>query len=541
MGTNCGSHPDPDTSNVCSGALGDTVSGRNFCSLSGPAGDDNRDGFCGDIGDSEWYHSGSGSSCQYNDCNESQDFGGGCCNGCCGIAGSSVTCTRSSFKGDPTLCCWRDLACNPPTNKDNACFEDSTQMRTCDPTNRALTSSACQEKVFDYCTGANDSTTAWQGLWTNDNITITGADGSTMKIDQPCYKALYRNLYSNPQNGVESSAACLAEPGVGEPSAAGWKWSQELISAVFAKYISQGGMIDAQEGDPGANIELNQLLYKICLLNPGLCQQSLNNYCSNVTVQDLVNHIETMNWCGCNMQPEQYSTYTNLYQVNPECTPMCNQSGVIPLPSSTNAGGKVCEQSLCIIDNVAISLAQSRVGNGGTGINFSQICSSCGGGSSTTSTASSGGITLSNQTTTSQTCRCVLSNLTFAAVDSTIGSINISQSCGDASCYQQQTINGVVQNVPVPCNSDANYNPYAEYQAKLAAAEASAANSRNYKILLIFVIVIVIIVVIMFVVRPRDGAENSMVLSRPPHKAMPFTELPDLPGKYLSAQDDLLS
>jgi hypothetical protein len=183
-------------------------------------------------------------------------------------------------------------------------------------------------------------------------------------------------------------------------------------------------------------------------------------------------------------------------------------SGVIPLPSNSNAGGKVCEQSLCIIDNVAINLAQSRVGNGGTGINFSQICSSCGGGSSTTSTASSGGITLSSSNTTSQTCSCVLSNLTFAAVDSTIGSINISQSCGDASCYQQQTINGVVQNVPVPCNSDANSNPYAEYQVNLGAAEASATKSRNYNIILIFVIMIVIILVIMFVVRPGGGSRK---------------------------------
>ena len=512
MGTNCGTHYSPDPTNVCSSNVGDTIDGSHFCTYAGPAGNQNRIDYCNNMSDGEWDHNGDGSSCEYDDCHDTTDFGGGCCSGCCGIAGRGVTCTRNGFKADPSLCCWKDLACN--TSNADACFENSSHQRTCDPANRNLAGSACQDRVLSWCMGEDDATTAWQSRWTANNVTITGADSATMQINQPCYKALYRNLYSNATSGTENSAACLAQPGVGVPSVQGWEWSQKLIRQVFSKYISQGGRVDAQEGDPGTNVQLNQMLYKICSLNPGLCQDSLRNYCSNVTTQTLINHIGTLDWCGCNMPDEQYSTYTNLYQVDPECTPMCNQSGVIPIASESSTGGKVCQQSLCIIDNIAISLAQSRVGNGGTGINFSQMCGSCGGGSTSHSSSSLGGVTVIENQTSSQTCSCVLSNLTFGAVNSTIGSLNISQSCGDASCYRVETINGVEQNVPIPCHSEADYNPYANYQAELKSAEADAIKSRNYKILLIFVIVLVIIVVVWIIVRPQDTAEERIVISR---------------------------
>ena len=488
MGTNCSTHNDPDASNVCSQSTGEEISGRNFCTYAGPAGDGNRD-----------------------------DFGGGCCGGCCGIVGDSVTCRRSSFKADPSICCWKDLACN--SSDVNACFEDTSHRRTCDPANRSLAGGDYRDRILDWCTGSNDPTSEWQSRWTADNVTITGANGASTVINRPCYKALYRNLYSNPQNGSENSAACLAQPGLGVPSVKGWEWSQKLIAGVFKKYISQGGRVDAQEGDPGANVQLNQMLYKICLLNPGLCQQTLQNYCSNVTTQTLINHIGTLDWCGCNMPPEQYSKYTNLYQINPEWTPMCNQSGVIPVASESGVGGKVCQQSLCIIDDIAISLAQSRIGNGGTGINFSQMCSSCGGGSTTHSSSSLGGVTIIDSQTSSQTCSCVLSNLTFGAVNSTIGSLNISQSCGDATCYRVETINGVEQNVPIPCNSNVDYNPYADYQKKLQAAQDSAITSRNYKILLIFLVVIIVIVLVLVIVRPQESVEERLVIHRPYKKS----------------------
>jgi hypothetical protein len=497
--------------------VGESTEGDAFCSLAGPAGNQNRIDYCGGMSEGEWYHDGDGGSCEYNNCDDTQDFGSGCCNGCCGIAGRGVTCTRATFKGDPSLCCWRDLACN--NDDTNACFENDDQRKTCDPGDRSLAGSNCRDRVLDWCAGADDPTMGWQSRWTDNNVTITGANAATMQMNHPCYRALYRNLYSTTSltastGEPDNASSCLAQPGIGVPSVKGWEWSQKLIRRVFAKYISQGGRVDAQEGDAGTNVQLNQMLYKICSLNPGLCQDSLKNYCSNVTTQTLISHIGTLNWCGCNMPDEQYSKYTNLYQVNPECTPMCNQSGVIPIASDSTTGGKVCQQSMCIIDNIAISLAQSKIGNSGTGINFSQICSSCGGGSSSTSTTSLGGVTVIDNQSTSQTCSCVLSNLTFAAVNSTIGSLNMSQSCGDASCYREETINGVTQNIPIPCNSDSDYNPYTEYQEKVQSAENNAIKYRNYKILLFFLVVIIIIVVVWLIVRPKETPEERIVITR---------------------------
>src|SRR6185312_7558221 len=92
--------------------------------------------------------------------------------------------------------------------------------------------------------------------------------------------------------------------------------------------------------------------------------------------------------------------YTN-YSLPFQCDPFCSTGDAI-----TNQG-QVCDQSVCIIDNTTVDLADSRTGN----IEFNQVCS-C----------------------ESSNCVCYIANTMFEGSNSTIlGDLDINQNC--TSCY----------------------------------------------------------------------------------------------------------
>lgn len=530
MGSSCDSACAPSHLNECSCDINDVLYGENtgvncFCAPAGSAGDDDREDYCGSIGNDEWHYTGAtGGGCTYNSCYEGTFMGDGCCDGCCGITGQSVTCVRKEFRGHQNVCCWKDFICKPldtiqcSTGRcaPNSCFSDANRSNTCHPDYRDMTSSSCQDNIFDYCTGLGDDTKQWLNRWTEDGIVI-GSGIESVTLNKPCLTALYRNLYSDKISGgycgrgVENSASCNAIPGVGIPSASGLDWSRKLMSQVFGKYVSQGGRPDAQEGDLGSNPAFNKTLYEICKTTPALCDQSLRSYCSYATTRTLVNHIQTLNWCGCYMDDGQYDKYTNLYQINKECTPTCNQSTVISLPSDSGAGKKVCQQSLCIIDDISIELVNSRVGDSGTGINFSQMCSSCGGGTTI----------IGNETDiTSSTCSCIISNNTFKSINSSISSINIQQSCGEATCYAEKTINGKQQIIPVACDSgNSSTDPFSLIALQEQQVLQSAINTRNNYVTLVIFLVIVVIIIIWLILSPQLTPDKNLIIERKARRA----------------------
>jgi len=484
MGTNCNTHPSPNPQNICDNALGDSVYGQHFCTLSG-SHNDAREAFCAGMSSAgEWAFTGTGNgSCYYNDCDEHTDFGGsGCCNGCCGIIGSGVTCSREHFYGDPTLCCLRDYACNGAANP-TTCFDDSSIQRTCSPSNpdtRDQTSTDCRAVMLNYCATGDSEQLAQR--WLGDVI----VQGQT--FSRPCYRTLYRNLYAG------SAASCAATPGVGVPTAEGYAWAQQLIEATMAQYASNGGNLDARPGDSGSDTTLNAMFWGICQGDPGLCAKGLYRYCSDVTTNTISRRVSLLPWCGCYMPDAQYSEYTDLYQVAKECTPTCNLASVIPLTNESGMGKRSCQQSLCIIDDLSLTIAQSQVGLNG-GITFSQVCSGC---------AIAGG---------TGTCSCILSGTTIAIIESEIPSLNITQECGNggiggAACYATtKNANGVITNATrVPCSSQANYNPFAQIQAEDAANKLAATTRHNWLVLAILVAVLVVIMVLwMLLVRPTPG------------------------------------
>ena len=123
------------------------------------------------------------------------------------------------------------------------------------------------------------------------------------------------------------------------------------------------------------------------------------------------------------MSDEQYDSYGGAFGIQKICDPACVlQSAVKPKDPANQFGTLRCDQTICVIDDVSISiLGQSTVGD----INFAQACASCTGGAG---------------------CSCNISDISITAVESTINDINFGQNCGNVNCWQSDA-NGIPQQV----------------------------------------------------------------------------------------------
>lgn len=481
MGNSCSDFKTVDTSNICNDNIDEVFDSRGFCTLRS-SHNQYRNEYCESLSDGEWTRTGNGGyNCYYNSCDEKSEVysGASCCSGCCAITGEATKCRRIAFKGEPLTCCFRDLACNSSSSDNQYCFSDSTKKRTCAPEFRDKSSTQCQDLLYEFCIGKNVNDNVFYSRWL-DTVLIDGTE-----YPQPCYHALYRNLFKN------QAGACLQQSGVGFPNSQGFAWSKELMSDVFRRYTSSGNSLDSRPGE-NTNIEFNSLLWDICLNNPGICQPALNTYCTSVTVDTLIRRPGLSSWCSCYLPDEQYSKYTNLYQINKECTPICNVPGVIPLPDDAGTAIKQCQQSICIIDDVSISLAESKSEN----ITFSQLCGSCGG---------------------TGTCSCVFSNTTITIINSDLeDGINISQECsGNSKCYTEvEQPDGSFKAVEINCSAsdlDAQ-NPYAEVEKQNAYNQQQALNKRNWFVLILFILVTIFIVILWNISKPPPAINNVLTV-----------------------------
>jgi hypothetical protein len=353
----------------------------------------------------------------------------------------------------------------------------------------------CYQVMTDWCTGTDlvtgkpktlpDGTYdhTWRNYWlssaTVDANCHVQNNNQSQTFETPCLNYMYKLMFKG------TPYQCTAKnANNGFPSVDGYKLAQQFFSTMLTKYINEGGNLAVREDQVGDS-QMNNLIWKICNDTPGLCSSALKNMCSTMTANDLIRNVVLQPWCGCYLPPAEYSIYTDLYQINPECTPICNQEGTIPLPSSDGISGKTCNQSTCIIDNVAIELANAKVGGTGQGINFKQMCSNCG----------ANGI-----------CNCTIRNLTFIGVNAAIPSIDVSQSCGgNAQCYKEvPNSNGVPSNIPVPCDKNINYNPYDQIDANNAKKVVSATKYQFLAIIGILLAAILLIVLLWFIFSPKQ-------------------------------------
>lgn len=297
-------------------------------------------------------------------------------------------CIRVAYKGDPGYCCVSDGNANV---RPNPCFDSFGY--TCNIDNRNVTGSVCFDPAIEYCSSA--STT--QALTSNWGTTYP-----------PCLHTLDRWLVG------DTTPFTVAG---GEPIPANlylstltYTKSATTMRLFNTLYTGWGFALGAPQGSPKYNV-IEENIYSICNTAPGICRDMLMNYCSQYSSQDLVSNPNLVRWCGCYLPDSEYTKYVNQYQINKECSPLCFRSGNIPLVNPTGTTPITCNTSTCLIDSISINLLNTTVEGG---INFSQLCGSCGEG----------------------TCTCIMENNTITGVNSSIGgSIDISQSCGSSVCY----------------------------------------------------------------------------------------------------------
>ena len=345
----------PDFSNVCSSSISDKKIMTYWGSASGdyPLG-------CSMIND-EWIVS--SSSTYYNNVNytilpDGTHIEVGF-NAYCNMRGSiGLVCERNSFHGDPIQCCMNNYSCN---NSNNLCFSDNDNKNTCDPSNRYLYGEGCEDHIIDFCSGADvaNNDPSWLSRWKKNGF-CTNIVGEKLFLNMDGDKC---NVIV--PTGSPGAKAC----GFIYPSnfnSEGYYWAKKLMVKVFNKYEN----IDRSFGY-SKEFEDN-IFNEVCCPYSGVCESSLYNLCKNFTPNDIAYDPRLSRWCGCFLPISQYESYSDNYNISKECTPTCNNYNAIP-NAGINNEPVVCQQNVCIIDDITINLVNSSASE----IDLNQMCGGC--------------------------------------------------------------------------------------------------------------------------------------------------------------------
>lgn len=264
------------------------------------------------------------------------------------------------------------------------------------------------------------------------------------------------------------------------------KWQGDQVTSPCRKYVSLNPgvhsqyvpVVDAyvrrylitdhtpitysQEGSQIYDPNIEDVI-QVCQDYPGGCDAVLTDVCSGYTRSDLGANPNLGILCGCFMASQQYDAYTGAFGVSKICDPACVlESAVKPADPSNQFVTLHCNQAICVIDNVTISiLEKSTVGN----ISFGQACSSCSGNAG---------------------CSCNISDISITAVESAVQGISFSQNCGASqpNCFK----------------SDANGIPRQVACSVLDTTSTSGSTSTNGTAVVIIVAIIVIVLILLFII-----------------------------------------
>lgn len=293
-------------------------------------------------------------------------------------------------------------------------------------------------------------------------------------------------------------------------SSAGFTYAKELLEKTLERYTKEGFILGSMPGTPGYN-PFQEILYSdICCRFPSLCSSALGKTCANYTAQQLSYNIPASNMCGCYLSNNEYQKYVNEFQVNIECTPLCNRPGTIPL-SNPDGSAVRCRQDVCIIDDLAINLTTTNI----TGdINITQMCANCSDNSSYDSRASA-------------SCNCNIDANTINVTGNEIGNINISSTCTSTNCTVTNPNTGLIDTIPcslIPSQLAHYDQQYNEQQALLHQQRMN----RNYIILGIIAATIILIIILYVLInhtnKQRPAATKSKDSGNRPQEPAPFHE-----------------
>lgn len=393
----------------------------------------------------------------------------GCCNGGCAVVGSRIQVHRKAYRGNPTNCCFNDVnytdgpidpsgttrpaGCWAGPSSDARTFlPDYERNYTCAPPVRDITAGDCPGRITNYCLGTD----------------LDPSDPEIFKRwfegQQPCSYYANRIMYPDWaffQKG--QSIQKLSEP----PTTTGFATVRQLMGNLLDRYETQGYQLGAIPGTSQYTKYQDQFR-TICQQFPGLCADTLAKNCASYTAHQLSLQPGLVDWCGCHLAASEYQQYVSQYQINRECTPLCGRPDAIPYPTEDGLGAKMCQQDVCVIDDIAITLVNTTVGGS---LSFGQLCGGCSG-----------------------SCRCIFSDIDITAVNAKInGNLKFVQNCAGAvpQCTVTQS-DGTAKLVPCGTNT-AGVTQLELIQDGYVAA---AAAKRNYTTVIIIILAILAIILI---------------------------------------------
>ena len=127
----------------------------------------------------------------------------------------------------------------------------------------------------------------------------------------------------------------------------------------------------------------------------------MNLFCPTKTRDEIINDPQLLSFCGCHAPPDPL-----LNGIDPQCDPLCNQLGTVPLQDPLTGLKLECNTTVCVINDVNLG-------------SISQICSGC---------------------SESQPCKCIISNIPEG--------LDVSM-CGSDSVCLEPNESGVL--IPVDC------------------------------------------------------------------------------------------
>ena len=238
--------------------------------------------------------------------------------------------------------------------------------------------------------------------------------------------------------------------------------AQYYVNQLYQNYINASYNITNDITSSSYNTFQDTIL-NLCLNPklPGICDSFLNNFCSNVTRDDItgvtagnntnnnIGNNTLLNFCGCYVAPDPiYAQYTlgsydciigssgctaGCYPLNnttcysqPACDPLCHNAQTIQKAYPPSGNFITCPQEICVIDNVTINILNSNVVGG---INFNSVCAGCGG---------TGG---------ADGCLCIISGINITETTTSIGMTDISNYCaGSSVCITELNGNTTIGN-----------------------------------------------------------------------------------------------
>lgn len=281
--------------------------------------------------------------------------------------------------------------------------------------------------------------------------------------------------YIQKWQGTETTSACRGFVALNTGNQAQYV---PVIDAYVNRYLvtDANPVTYAQQGSLVYQPAITDVI-KVCQTYPGGCDNVLGVVCAGETRENLGNNPSKASLCGCFLSDAQYNSYTGAFGTTKNCDPLCVlQSAVKPRDPANAFTTLSCAQTVCVIDNVTISiLEKSNLGS----IGFAQSCGGC----------QNGG------------CTCSISNISITSVESTLGGIDLSQNCsGNVNCYENDA-NGTPK--PVPCSKLGG-------TGTSTTATTNGFPLRNVLIIIGIILFVFLIIIVVAVVFRKSRSEPSI-------------------------------